>query len=270
MPDKVTAYKDSYRQSFPVQSDSETEKLLQVPSLDELSERLLIRKHGRKAAFGNSQTLFGQPFKSIEKVAYQGQVAARMGIISTCYAQQALSALLQNLKSQSPNMDEAIQNVRDIFAISTKTLDQFCKTGAFHHLVRRRATVADTGLHEFKDLQKAALTAPLSGDGIFGEEFENKLKKRQEKDKQLSDLMPEMNKKPFTKRKSTFKSDTSAPKKARNSEDSYSKPFRSGSNYSSNYKKPFRGSQSSGYRNNTSRSNSVSGFRPQGGKSNRS
>ena len=270
LPDKVTAYKDSYRQSFPVQSDSETERLLQVPSLDELSERLLIRKHGRKAAFGNTQTLFSQPFKSIEKVAYQGQVAARMGIISTCYAQQALSALLQNLKSESPNMDEAIQNVRDIFAISTKTLDQFCKTGAFHHLVRRRATVADTGLHEFKDLQKAALTAPLSGDGIFGEEFEKKLKNRQEKDKQLSDLMPEMNKKPFTKRKSTFQSDSSASKKARNSEDSYNKPFRSGSNYGSNYKKPFRGAQSSDYRNNTSRSNSVSGFRSQGGTSNRS
>ena len=80
----------------------------------------------------------------------------------------------------------------------------------------------------------------------------------------------EMNKKPFTKRKSTFQSDSSAPKKARNSEDSDNKPFRSGSNYCSNYKKPFRGAQSSGYRNNTSRSNSVSGFRPQGGKSNSS
>ena len=48
--------------------------------------------------------------------------------------------------------------------------------------MRRRATVADTGLHEFKDLQKAALSAPLSGDGIFGEEFENKLNNIQEKD----------------------------------------------------------------------------------------
>ena len=135
--------------------------------------------------------------------------------------------------------------------------------------MRRRATVADTGLHEFKDLQKATLTALLSGDGIFGEEFEIKVNNRQEKDKQLSDLMPEINKKPFTK-KSTFQSDSSAPKKARNSEDSFSKPFRSGSNYSSKYMKPLRGAQSSGYRNNTSRSNSVSSFRSQGGTSNRS
>ena len=58
--------------------------------------------------------------------------------------------------------------------------------GAFHHLNRRKATIADTGLHEFKDLQKTALTSPLSGEGIFGPEFEEKLKDRHEKDKQLS------------------------------------------------------------------------------------
>ncbi|MEW8487239.1 MAG: hypothetical protein AB2705_18835 [Candidatus Thiodiazotropha sp.] len=108
MPDKLSA---------PIQSGSDSEKLLQVPSLDELSERLLIKKHGRRAAFGSTQSLFNQPYKSMEKIAYQGQVAARMGIISICYALQALGWLLQNLKSSSPNMDEAIQNVRDIFAV---------------------------------------------------------------------------------------------------------------------------------------------------------
>ena len=122
--------------------------MLQVPSLDELSERLLIKKHGRRAAFGNSQALFTQPFKSIEKIAFQGQLAACMGIISLCYAQQALGLLLTNLKKDSPNLDQAVQNVRDIFAISTKSLDQMCRSGAFHQLIRRKATVADTGLHE--------------------------------------------------------------------------------------------------------------------------
>ena len=113
-PDRLSAYRHSYKQAFPIQSGSDTEKLLLVPSLDELSERLLIKKHGRRAAFGNTQTLFNQPFKSMEKIAYQGQVAARMGIISMCYAQQALGSLLQNLKSSSPNMAEAVQNVQDI------------------------------------------------------------------------------------------------------------------------------------------------------------
>lgn len=271
-PDKLSAFRDAYKHAFPIQLGTDTEKLLQVPSLDELSERLLIKKHGRRAAFGSTQTLFSQPFKSMEKIAYQGQVAARMGIISMCYAQQALGSLLQNLKGSTPNIDEAVQNVRDIFAISTKALDQFCRTGAFHHLVRRKATVADTGMHEFKDLQKAALTSPLAGEGIFGEEFEKKLKNRQEKDKQLSDLMPEVGKRPFTKRKSSFPSDSSAPKKTRNYEDSYNQrsSFRSGNSYNSGFKKAFKGSYSSGYKNNSSKPTSVSGFRPQGGKFNKS
>lgn len=264
VPDKLSAYKDSYKQSFPVQESAE--KHLQVPSLDELTERLLIKKHGRRAAFGSSQTLFSQPFKSIEKIAYQGQLASRMGIISVCYAQQALGLLLKNLKSSSPNLDEATQNVRDLFAMSTKSLDQFARSGAFHHLVRRKATVADTGLHEFKDLQKAALTSPLSGQGIFGPEFEKKLKDRQEKDKQLSELMPEMNKKTYLKRKSSFQTESSSSKKVRSSEDSYNKPFKSNS-YNSNYKRPFRNnSQPSGYKGTASKSNSVSSFRTQGSK----
>ena len=83
-----------------------------MQSLDELSERLLIKKYGRRAAFGSSQTLFNQPFKYMEKVAYQGQVAARMGIISMCYAQQALGSLLQNLKSDSPNIDVGTECMR--------------------------------------------------------------------------------------------------------------------------------------------------------------
>ena len=107
-------------------------------------------------------------------------------------------------------MDEAVQNVRDIFAVSTKALDQFGRTGAFHHLVRRKTTVAYMGLHEFKDLQKTASTSPLAGEGIFGEEFKQKLKNRQEKDKQLSELMPEVDKRSFLKRKSSFPSVTSS------------------------------------------------------------
>ena len=118
-----------------------------------------------------------------------------MGIISLCYSQQAMGLLLKNLKSESPNLDEAIQNVRDLFAMSTKSLDQLSRTGAFLYFVRRKATVADNGLHEFKDLQKVALTAPLSGEGIFGPDFEKNLKDRQGKDKQLSELMLEIVKK---------------------------------------------------------------------------
>lgn len=267
-PDKLSAYREASKQSFPISESAE--KVLQVPSLDDLSERLLIKKHGRKAAFGSSQSLFAQPYKSMEKIAFQGQMAARLGIISLCYTQQALGLLLSNLKKDTPNLDEAVQNVRDIFAMSTKSLDQVARAGAFHHLIRRKATVADTGLHEYKDLQKTALTAPLSGEGVFGPEFEKKLKDRQEKDKQLSDLMPEFSKK-FYKRKNPYPSESSTQKKSRQSEDTY-KPR---SNFSSNYRRPARGgSYSSNNRNNsysTSKNfTSVSSFRPQGEKSNKS
>lgn len=173
--------------------------------------------------------------------------------------------LLNNLKSSSPNLDEAVQNVRDIFAMSTKSLDQMSRTGAFLHLNRRKATIADTGLHEFKDLQKTAITSPLSGEGIFGPEFEKKLKGRQEKDKQLSELMPEMNKKFYGKRKTPFSSDSSNQKKPRQSEDSYKSYNNRSSNYGSGFRKPKTNSYSSNFKSNT-RNSSVSSFRLRGDK----
>ena len=264
VPDKLSAYKESSKQSFPVSESAA--KILQVPSLDELSERLLIKKHGRKAAFGSSQSLFSQPYKSMEKIAYQGQIAARLGIISLCYTQQALGLLLSNLKKDSPNIDEAVQTVRDIFAMTTKSLDQVARTGAFHHLIRRKATVADTGLHEFKDLQKTSLTAPLSGEGIFGAEFEKKLKDRQEKDKQLSDLMPEVGKKFFNKRKSSYPSESAYSKRPRQSDNSF-KSYRSTDSSFGYNKNPRNSGYTNRFRGNSKSSSSVSSFRPQGDKS---
>ena len=267
-PDKIASYKETSKLSFPV-SES-TDSVLNVPSLDDLTERLLMRRHGRKAAFGNTQSLYSQPFKSIEKIGYQGQVAARLGMISICYTQQALGNLLTNLKSSSPNLDEAIQNVRDIFAMSTKSLDQMARTGAFHHLSRRKATIADTGLHEFNDLKKTATEAPLSSEGIFGPDFEKKLKELQEKDKQLSDLMSD--KKYNGKRKQNFQSDSSNQKKSRYHEDTSFKPHYkssnfSGNNYSGGYKKQSRGNSfSSQYNKGNSRNSSVGSFRFQGNK----
>ena len=45
---------------------------------------MLRKQHGTKAnkGWGKSRHLVSQPFKSIETLAYQGQIAARMGIIS--------------------------------------------------------------------------------------------------------------------------------------------------------------------------------------------
>ena len=65
-PDKLSAYKETSKQSFLV--GKSVADFLQVPSLDEVTERLLVEKHGHKAGFGNSWSLFSQPHKSMEKL----------------------------------------------------------------------------------------------------------------------------------------------------------------------------------------------------------
>ena len=157
-PQKVTSFRESYRYSFPV--DSSCEKYFNVPTFDNTVESLLVKRYGQKAAFGKTPCLFNKDLKSLEKLAYQGQMAARMGLITTCYLQQATGILLDNLQSDTPNIDSAIQNVRDIFALSTKCLDQTSRTGAFHHMIRRRATMYDTGLSDLKDYANTIITLP--------------------------------------------------------------------------------------------------------------
>ena len=145
-----------------------------------------------------------------------------------------------------------------------KLPNEYGDVSVMHHLVRRKETVADTGLLEFKDLQKTALTYPLAGEGIFAEEFE-KLKNRQEKDKQLSELMPEVGKRSFLKRNLLYHQIHQLQRKP----ETLKIPtvdHHTGLGIATIQAAFY----SSGYKNNTSRSNSVSGFRPQEGKSNRS
>ena len=91
--------------------------------------------------------------------------------------QQALGTLLNKLQLENLNVDSAIQSVRDIFAMSAKALDQVGSAGAFHHIIRRKAAVSDTGLNNLKDVQAKVLYLPLTGDGVFGKGLEENLKK---------------------------------------------------------------------------------------------
>ena len=106
--------------------------------------------------------------------------------------QQALGSLLEKVKNKDPNMDDIVQTVRDIFAMSTKSLDQTARAGAFHHMVRRKATIFDTGLSDYKEYSSAAASLPLTGDGVFGPKFDEKLKSNQEQCKQLKEVLPEL------------------------------------------------------------------------------
>ena len=186
-PEKLSAYKDEYRRCFPVHESSEA--LLQIPSLDDLLEPMLCKRHGSKTvkSWGKNRQLASQPLKSIEAVAYQGQLSARYGLISVAYMQQALGTLLNNLQSGKLNIDNTVQSVRDIFAMSTKALDQVGRSGAFHHIIRRKAAASDTGLNNLKEVQAQVMYLPLSGDGVFGKGLEECLKKRKEQKEQLSD-----------------------------------------------------------------------------------
>lgn len=105
--------------------------------------------------------------------------------------QQALGSLLNKMQSKDTNIDSAIQSIRDTFAMSTKFLDQVGRSGAFHHIIRRKAAASDSGLNSLKDVQAKVLYLPLTGDGVFGKGLEDSLKKRKEQKEQLSDLIPE-------------------------------------------------------------------------------
>lgn len=194
-PNSLTAFSEENADLFPV--DENTEQYLQVPSLDDLVGKCLTTRHGQKAAFkkkGNlvSRQLFTQPCKMIEKIAYKGQQASRLGIIMQVYTQQSLASLVDNI-SKDYSKDDIINHVKNIFSMTTKCLDQIGRAGAFHHIVRRTAAMCDTALYELEDATEFS-NLPLSAEGVFGKDVNNLLKSRKEKQKQMEELMPEVKK----------------------------------------------------------------------------
>ena len=78
--------------------------------------------------------------------------------------QQALGSLLNKMQSKDTNIDSAIQSVGDIFAMSTKALDQVGRSGAFHRIIRRKAAASDSGLNSLKRCtSKGAVSTPDRG-----------------------------------------------------------------------------------------------------------
>ncbi|CAG2233974.1 unnamed protein product [Mytilus edulis] len=217
----LSTYKEEYRASFPV-SDKSAD-ILNLPKLDDITQTLLCKRHGPNAGKAHNK-LFSKPEKIFENMAFKGQSAARMGLIITAYMQQALGSLMEKLNDSEPNIDLLVQMVKDIFAMSVKSMDQTARTGAFHHLIRRKATLLDTGLYAIIELNDKFVSLKLSGDGVLGKEFEEKLKNRSKTNKQIKDLLPELTRK-STASTSSFKrksavihtsQDTDGPKVAKN------------------------------------------------------
>ena len=236
-PSFLTAYNESMLDMFPVSPDTET--FLQVPPVDAIIESCLIRRHGEKAAFSKSKSrgkgLFSQPYKMVERIAYKGHHAARMGIITQLYVQQSLGKMLQLLQSDDFDKEDFIKQIKDTFAMTTRGLDQFGRTGAFHHIIRRTLAMSDTALYELPDANKFS-NLPLTGDGLFGAEFESLLKARKEQRKQIDDLLPDIQKKDTYKRKSYTSSSKEPPAKKpsyenRFSERNFDRPYKLGDNF---------------------------------------
>ena len=97
-PSRITSFKESYKNSFPIQESCEN--FFKVPTLDEIVEDILIERYKQEGTFGRTPSLVGKSMKCLEKVAFQGQLAARMGLITSCYTQQALSTLLDILQQK--------------------------------------------------------------------------------------------------------------------------------------------------------------------------
>lgn len=90
--------------------------------------------------------------------------------------------------------DHATQVIKDIFATSTKYLDQMGRTGAFNYIVIWSCCMKDTGLHEQSD-KWGYYALPVSGNDVFGKELENMIKDKKDKIEQVKDLTPDLNKK---------------------------------------------------------------------------
>ncbi|XP_045165906.2 uncharacterized protein LOC123529589 [Mercenaria mercenaria] len=193
-PNFLTAFSEETFEQFPL--DENCESFLKVPSLDSLVECCLTKRYGNKASFAKKKekTLFNQPCKMVDKIGYKGQQAARMGMVINMYVQQSLGNLLQYIESEDFEKSQAVQQVKDIYAMSARLLDQVGRTGAFHHISRRAVAMTDTGLYEQHDSLEFS-NLPLTGDGVFGVELEALLKSRKEKKKQVDDLIPDVQKK---------------------------------------------------------------------------
>jgi len=129
----------------------------------------------------------------VEKIAYRGQQAAKLGMIIQLYMQQGLASLVENISSQEFDSETCVHKIKDICSRSTKCLDQISRAGAFHHITRRTVAMSDTSLYVLHDSNDIA-NLPLSGEGVKYTGLESILKGGKEK-KKFDEMLPELKKK---------------------------------------------------------------------------
>ena len=88
------------------------------------------------------------------------------------YVHQSLGNLVEHFQSDNFSKDEGLEQVKNVFSMTTKCLDQIGRAGAFHHIIRRTAAMSDTALYELNDALEFS-NLPMSGEGVFGSGLEN-------------------------------------------------------------------------------------------------
>lgn len=130
----------------------------------------------------------------VENIAYKEQQASRLGVVINLYMQQSLGNFVEFIQSEEFDKEKFVQQVKEIFAMSTKSLDLVSRADAFHHIIRRPVSMSDSGLYQLDDSNNFA-NLSLSGEGVLGSWLEFLLKSRKQKKKQLDVMLPEPKKK---------------------------------------------------------------------------
>ena len=191
-PVNVVAVRSENKKQLKVQKDSE--EFLKVPQLDKMIEIPMQKFHKTTKSWENGKKpcLFSQPLKYIEQQGYNGQMASRMNIIAISYLQQGLWSLLADLRDNNVNLDRAYQTAKDLHELSDIALDQAGRSGVFHHLVRRKAAAVDAGFEEnLKDIAPSIPNLKLSGEGVLGPAFKEKIKDRKDLQEMFTELLPD-------------------------------------------------------------------------------
>lgn len=71
----------------------------------------------------------------------------------------------------------------------------------------------DTGCRDYKDYSSTILSLPLTGDGVFGNQFDDELIAKTEGNKQLAEVLPDFNKSKTANNRGTSSQQTNFKRK---------------------------------------------------------
>ncbi|XP_052245405.1 uncharacterized protein LOC127854419 [Dreissena polymorpha] len=118
--------------------------------------------------------------------------------------------LSETWRAEKPTKISAFKDTyRSVFPVSAEA-EEFLYVPSLDNIIlnllikrfekeRRKAAMADCGLNDSREVRNHIWNLPLTHEGICGSGLEQKLKERVEMNKQISDLLPEVDRKPKRK-----------------------------------------------------------------------